>query len=64
MYKNFKNFKSIDTKCYQCNGKCWHDGDQSATQKAAQKMFGGTMPNDCANGEGGVVHCPYALGLL
>ena len=55
-----KSLKSQSSACQKCNGRCWKGPENNAeTQKAAMKMFG-FIPNNCVNGEGGVIHCPYS----
>ena len=45
--------------CSQCKGVCWKGVQNNAeTQKAALEMFG-IIPNNCVNGEGNVIHCPF-----
>ena len=61
--RTLKSLTSIDPKCHICGGSCWHGEDQKRTQAEALAKFG-IIPNHCVNGEGGVVHCPAALGLL
>lgn len=69
--------KSIDSRCYECNGSCWNPNSQADTQRKCKEKFG-TIVNDCVNGQSlspnisnvlkdsahNVVRCPYALGLL
>ncbi len=53
------NILTKDLYCERCKGTCWNEKDNSKTQNAAYKMFG-IIPNNCVNGEGGVIHCPNA----
>ena len=53
------NLKSESTICSQCKGKHWNPNSQKETQESVLKEFG-KIANNCVNGEGGVVHCPYA----
>ena len=53
------NLKSKSLICESCKGKHWDPNDQAKTQAAVQKEFG-QIANNCVNGEGGVVYCPYA----
>ena len=53
------NLKSESTICSQCKGKHWNPNSQKETQASVLKEFG-KIANNCVNGEGGVVHCPYA----
>lgn len=48
-----------DARCNQCQGQCWNPKDNSATQKAARKMFGIT-PNNCLPDFNGKTRCPYS----
>ncbi len=50
-----------DYRCSQCQGKCWKEGNNAATQKAARAMFGIT-PNNCIpDSLNGKSHCPFNL---
>lgn len=53
------NILSKDLFCEQCKGRCWDEKNNSKTQRIAYTIFG-IIPNNCVNGEGGVIHCPYA----
>lgn len=53
------NISSKSLICAKCQGKYWHPDDQSKTQREVMKNFG-IIANNCVNGEGGVVYCPYA----
>lgn len=53
------NLKSKSTICEKCKGKYWNSKSQKDTQSAVLKAFG-QIANNCVNGEGGVVYCPYA----
>lgn len=48
--------------CNTCNGEFWNESDNVVTQAAVKEKFG-IIPNNCVNGEGGVVHCPYAIAM-
>ena len=53
------NLKSKSLICEKCKGKRWNPNSQKETQAAVMKEFG-QIANNCVNGEGGVVYCPYA----
>ena len=53
------NILTKDLFCEKCKGTCWNEINNSRTQSLAYNMFG-IIPNNCVNGEGGVIHCPYA----
>lgn len=53
------NILTKDLFCEKCKGTCWNEKDNSRTQEDARARFG-IIPNNCVNGEGGVIHCPYA----
>ena len=54
---------SFSVYCEKCRGRHWHKDDNLETQQSAKAEFG-IIPNNCVNGNGGVVNCPYALGIL
>lgn len=53
------NLKSKSIICEQCKGKHWDSSSQAKTQEAVLKEYG-QIANNCVNGYGGVVYCPYA----
>lgn len=53
------NLKSKSMICEQCRGKHWNPNSQVETQAAVLAEYG-QIANNCVNGEGGVVYCPYA----
>ena len=53
------NLKGVSVICSKCQGSCWNPESQSETQAAVMAKYG-IIANDCVNGEGNVVHCPYA----
>lgn len=54
---------SISKECKNCRGRHWNPNSQQKTQASARAEFGYT-PNKCVNGDGGIIHCPAALGLI
>ena len=53
------SLKSKSTICEECKGKHWDPNSQAKTQASVKAEYGITA-NKCVNGEGGIVHCPYA----
>lgn len=51
--------KSKNIICEHCKGKHWNPENQKDTQAAVLAEYG-QISNNCVNGEGGVVYCPYA----
>ena len=54
-----ENLKSKSIICERCKGKHWNPNSQAKTQEAVLKEYG-QIANNCVNGHGGVVYCPYA----
>ena len=53
------SYKQQRFYCEKCNGQCWKESDNFATQKADKQMFG-VIPNDCVNSQIGFPKCPHS----
>ena len=51
--------KETSQICNDCRGKYWDPTSQQLTQANVKKAYG-IIANKCVNGEGGIMHCPYA----